>query len=404
MVRPERRTRTDFAAVALIVVAVLVGSLVLWQRSDVRHTRSETAPPAKAAPSATAVPPALTEAWRAASPATPRPVVAGPAAVTGAGNQVLGRDPATGQVRWSYTRDLPLCTIGSQWGRALAVFGKQTNCSEVTSLRGATGERGPQRNSDTDVGVDLLGDGRYVTATGHDIIETWRSDLVRTQQYGVPVDVKNPDNHLKRPECRYSSVAVGEERVAVIEECPKVPVDRVTVLKAHPRSDEKPEETFSVEVGSGASSVVATDQEHTAVLLRDRSELDVYDNARGTLAGRFPVRTGPPPAPNAAGGTANEPTIRGPRIYWFTGRDTVALDRATLNPLWTVPDTLGPGTGFGGQLLVPVPGGVAVHDPNTGARQRVIPVDRHGFDGPVNLNAVGSTVLEQRGPTLVALR
>lgn len=403
MLRPERRTRADLAAAAVIVVAVLAASLVLWQRSDVHHTRSDTAPAAKAEPASPQVPPTLTEAWSAPSPASPKPVVAGPAAVTGEGSQVFGRDPATGQVRWSYDRNIPLCTVGSQWGRALAVYSKGHNCSEVTSLRGTTGERGPQRNSDADFGMELLGDGRYVTTTGHNVIETWRSDLVRTQQYGLPTDIKNPENNLKRPECRYSSVAVGEGRVAVIEKCPRIPRDRVTVLKSHPHSDEKPEEAFSVEVGSPDSSVVATDQEHTAVLLRDRSELDVYDNARGVLTGRFPVRAGAPPAPGTPNGTANEATIRGPLIYWYTGKDTVALDRATMNPMWTVQDTLGPGTGFGEKLLVPVQGGIAVHNPTTGVQERVIPVDRRGFQGPVDLNAIGSTVLERRGPTLVAL-
>lgn len=404
MVRPERRTRADLAAVAVIIAVVLAASLALWLRSDVRATESATAPPAKPEPAAAAVPPELHEVWSAPSSATPRPMVAGPSAVTGDGNQVAGRDPATGQVRWTYTRDLPLCTVGSAWGRALAVYGKSHNCSEVTSLIGATGQRGPSRNSDADFGLDLLGDGRYVTATGRNVVETWRPDLVRTTQYGVPTAIKNPHNNIKRPECKYSSVAAGEGRVAVVEKCPGIPVDRLTLLKAQPNSDEKPQELMSLQVGSGQASVVATDERHTAVLLRDRGELEVYDNNTHEPSGRFPVPASAPPPRGEPDGTANEPIIRGPRLYWYTGRDLVALDRATLNPLWTIPGALGPGTGFGGKLIAPVPGGLAVHDPNTGAPERVIPVDRHGYAGPVNLNATGATLLEQRGPTLTALR
>jgi hypothetical protein len=404
VVRPERRKRADLIAVVVIVLVVLAASLVLWQRSDIHATESDTAAPARAEPAAAEVPPDLHEVWSAPSPATPLPTVAGPAAVTGEGNQVQGRDPATGQVRWSYTRDLPLCTVGSSWGRALAVYSKGHNCSEVTSLFGTNGERGPSRNSDTGFGTELLDDGRYVTATGHDIIETWRADLVRTQQYGVPTDIKNPHNNIKRPECRYSSVAVGQGRVAVTEQCPGIPVDRLTLLKAQPNSDEKPQEVMSLQLPSGQASVVATDEHHTAVLLRDRGELQVWDDNTHQISGTFPVPASAPPPRGEPDGTANERTIRGPRIYWYTGEDVVALDRATLNPLWTVPDALGPGTGFGGKLLVPVQGGLAVHDPNTGARERVIPVDRHGYSGPVDLNAIGATALEQRGPTVVALR
>lgn len=403
MVRPERRTRADLAAVALLVIAGLVGGLVLWLHSDVRATRSETAPRASAAPAPAEVPATLTEAWRAPSPATPKPVVAGPAAVTGEGNQVTGRDPATGQVRWSYARDIPLCTVGSEWGHAIAVYRKSHNCSEVTSLEGSTGKRGPQRDSDADFGTELLSDGRYVTATGHNMIETWRSDLVRTQQYGLPTALKNEDNNLKRPDCKYSSVAAGHGRVGVTEKCPKAADDRLTMIKAHPEDEEEPEEVFSTGVGSRDASVVMTNESRAAMVLRDRGELVIYDG-KGTFAGQFPVRTGPPPARSSPGSTQNEPVTKGPRTYWFTGKDTVALDRNTMSPLWTVPDTLGSGTIFGGKLVLPVAGGFAVHDPNTGARERVIPVDRQGFQGTVRLNAVSNTLLEQRGNTVFALR
>ncbi|MFR9732128.1 hypothetical protein ACL03H_23125, partial [Saccharopolyspora sp. MS10] len=143
MVRPERRTRSDLVAVALILVAVVVAVGVVWWRSDARATVSEPAAQRlPAAPAPAGVPAALRELWRAPSPATPVPVVARSTAITGEGGTVLGRDPATGAPRWRYERDLPLCTIGSEWGRAVAVFRKTANCSEVSSLRGDTGVGG----------------------------------------------------------------------------------------------------------------------------------------------------------------------------------------------------------------------------------------------------------------------
>ncbi|MBB5153378.1 hypothetical protein BJ970_000912 [Saccharopolyspora phatthalungensis] len=413
MVRPERRTRTDLVVVALIVVAVLVGIAVFWFNSDVRATVSEpAAQPIPEPPAAGGVPPTLTEAWRATSTATAVPVVAGPAVVTGSGNEVLGHDPLTGQVAWRYARDIPLCTIGAGWGRAIAVYRKSENCSEVTSLRGPTGVRGPQRNSDAEFGTQLLSDGTYVTATGHRSFESWRSDLVRTQQFGMPPAVKNPGNNLKRPECTYSSIAVGYERVGAVELCPKEQ-GRITVVKARPEDDEKPEEVFSVGLGSTAAGVIAVTDEHVAVALRDRSEVVVFNNS-GTVVATFPVRFG---TPDLRANVQVESTTKGRLTYWHTGTDTIALNPATLTPLWTLPDTLGPGVDFGGKVLVPVPGGIAVLDPATGNRERVIPVDRAtgnrervipvdraGYPGPVQLNAVGQTVLEQRGDTLVALR
>ena len=401
MPRPERRTRGDLIAVALIVVAVLVGGVLVWLNSDARATRSEVAerpPPPPASPGA--VPQTLSEAWREPSANTPRPVVAGPSVVTGSGSRVAGRDPATGAVRWSYDRDLPLCTVGAEWGRAVAVHRKAHNCSEVTTLEGATGKRGPQRNSDADLGAQLISDGHYVTASGRGIIESWRSDLVRTQQFGVPAAPKNAGNNLKRPQCQHSSMAVGHGRVGLIENCPRESGDRLTVIKTQPRSDEKPDEVFSVGVGSPEAGVAAVTEQRAAVVTRDNGQLRVYDDS-GKDLGSFPVRTGPPAF---RGSTANEATEQGPRTYWYTGADTVALDPEGLYPRWTVPDTLGPGTVFGGRLVVPVREGLAVHDPNTGARERVIPIDRQDYEGPIHLGSVGDTLLEQRGNTLVALR
>ena len=401
VVRPERRTKADLAAVALILVATLVGVFLLWRGSDVRATVSQPAErPAVALPAPAVVPPTLSEAWRAPSPATPKPVVAGPVAVTAQGNEVLGRDPATGAVLWRYARDIPLCTVGAEWDRAIAVYRKSHNCSEVTSVEGGSGKRGPQRDSDAEFGTQLLSDGTHVTTTGSKIIETWRSDLVRTEQYGVPEAVKNAGNNLRRPDCHYSSVAVGDERVGVIEKCPRETSDRITVIKAKPKDDEKPAEIMTTLSGSSHAEVVAVTKSWVAVVLRDTSELVIYQPS-GSMDSRFPVRA-PLPAPGEFG-IERTTTTSQDMTFWHTGVDTVALDGKTLRPLWTIPDTLGSGLQFGGRLLIPVADGLAVHDPKTGARERVIPVDRQGYRGPVDLRSAGGVILEQRGDTVVAL-
>src|SRR5947208_2129641 len=101
--RPLRRTKADIAAVVVLTVAVLVAAVLLWGNSDARGTSSSTGqtsvPPP---PPATVLPASLAEAWRQPSGATRGPVIAGPSVVTGDGGEVNGRDPATGQVRWTY--------------------------------------------------------------------------------------------------------------------------------------------------------------------------------------------------------------------------------------------------------------------------------------------------------------
>ncbi len=386
-------------AVVLLVVAALVATIVVWVTSDARATLSETSPRIPAPEQPVAVPSELTEAWRAPSGATPEPVTAGPAVITGDDSEVRGHDPRTGEEQWRYSRDLALCTVGAEWRGAIAVHRKGDGCSEVTALEGATGERGPQRNSDAELGTRLLSDGTYVTATGTGIVESWRSDLVRTQQYGVPAAPKNAGNNLPRPGCRTLSVGVGDDRVGLVEACPGEPGNRLTVIKTQPEDDEQPEQTLSTGLGSGEASIVAVSQRLVAAVLRDRGEVVVYDTD-GVRRQSFPARTGALPP----GDVRVESTTPGEPITWFTGRDTVALAPDSFTPLWTVPDTLGSGALFAGKLLVPVRDGLAVIDPASGVRERVIPVERGGFDGPVEVAAIGDTVLEQRGDTLVALR
>ena len=56
-----------------------------------------------------------------------------------------------------------------------------------------------------------------------------------------------------------------------------------------------------------------------------------------------------------------------------------------------------------GKLLVPVTGGIAVCDPQTGVGEGFLPVHRTPQSAAVIPVVAGSRVLEQRGDTLVAL-
>jgi hypothetical protein len=105
-----------------------------------------------------------------------------------------------------------------------------------------------------------------------------------------------------------------------------------------------------------------------------------------------------PPADGVARVTADDD-----RVYWWTGSRTVALDGLGLTPLWTLPDTLGPGVDYAGRLLVPVPDGLAVLDPATGDVERDLPVARDDPRAPVMPAVLGETLVEQRGTETVAL-
>ena len=88
---------------------------------------------------------------------------------------------------------------------------------------------------------------------------------------------------------------------------------------------------------------------------------------------------------------------------WWTGAGTVALALGDLSPRWMMPGALGPGALMAGRLLIPVPGGIAVVEAETGSIEQTIAFDRGDYSGPVSTAVIGDIVVEQRGDELVAL-
>ena len=411
-VRPERRRRGDLVAAVVIIVLVLVAATVLWRTSAVVGTTDSTAtPPIAAPPPASRLPAAFSVAWRAPSAATAAPVVSGPAAVTADGGTVVGHDALTGTERWRYSRNVPLCTAAAGFpdadsggGRLLALYqGPAGWCSDLTALHPTTGARAASSNPDMHPGTRLLAGGSFVAATGPDYLEVWRSDLVRTLEYGaVPTPVQV--GVQPRTGCTYGSTALMAGRLGVIERCPDESTDRVTVVKPDGAEAEKPEVQFSVPLPTADAIVVALSADRVAVALPNPARLLVLDKTGAQVAmigldvPDADVATAVEPAGGPAAVTADDQ-----HVYWWTGTHTVALDATDLAPVWTAP-ALGPAVTYGGSLLVPIAGGLAVLDRQRGTEVRTVPVQRADRNGPVRLAAVGEVLLEQRGTEIVALK
>lgn len=409
---PERRTRRDLTGAAVLAVVTLAVSAALWWTSDARRTIVTTAP-GRAAGATTSVagsvfghpPTALTEAWRAPSPATPVPLVQGATVVTGAAGEVAGRDQHSGAVRWSYRRDRPLCTVAAAFHQVVAVYQRGETCSEVTTLDWTSGRRGPQRTGPVEAPTRLAAAGNQVAAGGRRYLEVWRSDLVRTLTYGRLPTPAQPATQ-PRPDCLHGSMALDSAtpdggRLALIEHCPGERA-RLTVQRSDPKEPDQPEATFSTLLQGPQAQVVALSRDRVAVALPDPARLVVLDE-RGRQIAEHPLTVpdadlwGDPP-----GGVA-QVTQTPTEVYWFTGSATVALDTADLRPRWTRPGSLGAGSAVAGRLLLPVPGALAVLDTTTGEQVGELPVDRGAYRGAVGTASAGGVVLEQRGDTLVAL-
>ncbi|WP_143030042.1 hypothetical protein [Pseudonocardia oroxyli] len=402
---PERRRRRDLAVAAFVVLLVVAVAVGYGLISPAARTESVPADaPGVEPPVAEVVPAGFVEAWRAPSGATPQPVVSGPGVVTADGDAVVGRDATTGAPRWSYTRDRPLCTVGAGFGQVLALYATADGawCSELSALNPDLGTRGPAANPDVGAGARLAASGSVVVASSPTYLETLRSDLVTTLQYGAVTAPAQPDRQ-PRPDCTHTSVALGAGRLGVVESCPAEAADRLTLLRPDGTGDaDTPTVEFSVPLSTRGAQLVAVSVDRAAVVLPGPPELQIFDRS-GTQVGLIGLDVPEGEVAPPAGGISATATDSA-RVYWWSGSRTVALDRTALAPLWTLRDTLGPGTAYAGSLLVPVAAGIAVVDPVRGVVQRTIPVDRGGYSGPVMLAAQGDVLLEQRGSEVVALR
>jgi hypothetical protein len=402
MLKPERRTRGDVLAVVAIAAVIAVAAGMIWWTSDARATDSR--PAASAVPalkSARDVPTTLRQAWTAASPKTSQPVLAGGAVVTGDGRQVDGREPATGDVLWSYTRGVDLCGVTSVYQNAVAVYPDDRGCGQVTSISGKTGRRDATRTAYADREVRLSSDGTTVLSAGDNRLELWRSDMVRMISYGA-LDAPLKPGVPAKPLCRFVSVAASSAAVSVIEACPNEADMRLTLLRPADEEDQPVTKTVplpGVSVDSDAQ-VIAVSETLTAVYVpTPEPTVNVVDETGTTIASTL-LPT--PASPQAI------TTRSGDLITWWTGDSVMVFDADTLRYQFTVNAVdeqapVGPGTMMAGKLLIPVTRGYDVFDPQNGKGERHIELSRQPQPGPVVPAVAGTTLLEQRGGTLVAL-
>ncbi|BDT88711.1 Rv3212 family protein [Nocardia cyriacigeorgica] len=406
MLAPERRTRADILIAVAIALVLAIAALVVWIQSDARGTESVTAPtPATTPPAASVLPTELRELWRAPDGASTEALTSGGVVVTGDGGTVTGRDPRTGDELWHYRRDIPLCGVQSQFGTVIAVYRDDRGCSQTTMLLGSDGSRTVARSSFMDSEIELSVDGTYVLAQGPRRLEMWRSDLVRTLEYGY-VNAKEIPKSQPRQGCSLISSDSSPSRLAVLERCPDDAANRLTVLDPAPKDFRVPKEFGSrVLTGPGADSpdvrVIAVSDNRIVVYLPGAASpepaqprLSVFD------------ATGNPLVVHELSAPLTETTTTthiGSAYLVFTGNSLIALNASTFDPMWTAAGALGSPALMAGHILMPVDGAIAALDPATGAETTRIPVERKEYDGsPIVLGVLGDVVLEHRNDQLVA--
>lgn len=400
MSRPLRRTRGDLISTALIAAVSVVAVGGVWLTAPIRE--SELTPAESefvaAAPMET-VPTALAETWSADAgvlPGVHRPLVIDGLVVAHDAHTVRALDPADGTEVWSYTRDLPLCSLGAAWGRVVTTWRAANGCGDVVSIDAGTGQYHRTRSAVSPDEVVAVNSNDRVGTVGAERLELWRSDLVRTVEYGKVEGIQEP--HLQpHPGCRLTSALTRSELLAVTEVCGDGTWLRFQ--EATPEQSREPEIRSSVELDSPTAYLVAVGESGAAVI--DDAEIVSYSD-EGTELHRLGV-TSPaveeqelPYAPV----TADQPH----HMTWFDGRHLVLFSPAELEVQHSFDDAVGTGVAAGGRLLVPVVEGIAVVNWETGETENTIPVDRGDHVGMVTLGVAGETVVEKRGDRLYGLR
>ncbi len=402
MIRPERRTRGDLiaaAAIAAVVVLVIAG---FWWHSSARTTVSRPAAgPAPTVTAASAVPETLRQRWTAASNRTRAPIVMDGTVVTGDGRSMAGLDAQTGGQRWSYARSTELCGVSYVYDLAVAVYPDVRGCGQVSSVKAATGRRGPTRTSYADDVVVLSSDGSAVLSAGATRLELWRSDLVRMLSYGeIDAPVK-PVNTKLGEGCALMSASASESAVGVLEACRDEKDLRLSLLKPAKEEDEPDVKKVAlpgVAVDAEARVLAVVGTRAAVYLPTPRPEVAVFDETGSKVSSTFL------PGPPTPAGALPAVTRAGDQITWWTGSSVLVFDNK-LSYRFTLGSAgpqaaLGPATMMAGRLLVPVADGLAVYTNADGTRERVIPLAHPAGDGAVVPAVSGSMVVEQRGDAM----
>ncbi|RSZ61850.1 hypothetical protein EAH68_11335 [Corynebacterium hylobatis] len=401
MVRPLRRTRGDLIATGAIAAVSLMAVAGVWATAPIRG--SELTPAATeyvAAPALSTIPDSLTQVWALADtplPGVHRPVIVDGLVVTHADRTVTASDPA-GETVWTYRRDLDLCSLGAAWGRVVTTWRAPNGCGDVVALDADSGTYNATRSAvSPDEVVAVASNDRIGTAAGQRL-ELWRSDMVRTVEYGEVEGIQEP-RLQPHPDCRITSALTRTDLLAVTEVCPDGQGTWLRFQDTTPEQARAPEISADVQLDHPEARLMAIGQEGAAVY--QQNELISF-----TEGGQEVERRAVPQVPWAdqdlpfAPVTADLPH----HMSFFDGQRLYLLSPANLTVRHVLEDAVGTGVAVDGRLLMPTAEGIAVVNWDTGETEKTIPVDRGGHDGMVTLGVVGDTVVEKRGGLTVGLR
>lgn len=403
-----RRTKKDWLAVGALTTIAAVAIGFSWFNSDISHAslQQEAVPGAEhQAEILDQAPDNLTEAFRVPNQGVSgqyKPVVSRGLVISNDDHTVTATN-SDGSTAWTYSRDnVEICSLATAWDRVIITFRNGRGCGDAVSIDSATGTYADTRSANNSENVHAISSNDRVGTVSSDRVELWRSDLVRTVEYG-DVEAKQEPGFQPNEACTINSALTRTELLVVSETCPTQPgTNFLRFQNTTPEDSRQPEISQDVPVTGDGVRLVAVGQSAAAVYVPgETSAIVSYDNA-GNETSRTDV------APSAAINNSASPfapaTADLPHhMTWFDGERLYLFTPTALRVDHVIESAIGTGVSAGDRALIPVRDGIAVFNWTTGGQERIIPVNREGYNGDVHLALADGNIIEAREGELVAL-
>ena len=397
---PLRRTRGDLIATGVIagVSALLLGTAFFTAPARDAHLVSAEEEQQDYGQLAV-VPKSFSEGFSLPDTSgRDQPLVASGMVITYNDNTLTATTPE-GETVWTYERPNELCLVDQAWGKVVATYRDNAGCGDVVAIDAKTGKYAGTRSAIAPDNVVRLASNDRVGYASSQRAEVWRSDLVRTVEYGYVEAKQEPD--MQPNECTLTSALTRTELVAVTEICDDGAFLRLQ--EATPEDSRKPEVVADVEISPDAY-LVSISQDAAAVYDPTTSEVRGYDK-EGTNISSSSVPQMDSPEVGPDGIIKNLPVADLPHhmTYW-ENNSLLLMEPAALAVTGVFQGALGTGFSAGEKLLYASDSGIAVVDWDKNAVDKIIPVDRGGYSGPVHISSAGATVVEKRGDEVVVMK
>lgn len=396
MTGPLRRKNRDLIAtgvIAAVSVAAVAGVALTAPINGSELHPAET--PVSHEPLAE-VPTELTEAFTLPDDQLPGQYL--PNTVTGLvistqDSTITAHDPGGAEI-WRYERDREICAMGTAWRKVVVTYRNNAGCGDVVAISAETGQYDSTRSAPAPDQVDSLNSNDRVGTFNPERLELWRSDLVRTLEYGAVEAEQEPGNQPNQ-DCRLTSVLTRTELLATTETCPDGTFLRFQTTT--PEDARVPEIAREVELADPGARLVAIGQEAAAIYSSSPApQITSYDSAGTQLATRAVQPVSELPERHVPA-TADLPH----HMSWFDGERLYLFGPTQLQVDHVFEDAIGTGVVVADRLLYPTAEGIAVVNQDSGEQLDLLPVTRE--PGPVSLGVAGETIVEKRGDQLVGL-